>query len=145
MGVITHIASEVDRQEQIQYIYATTRFEISSRATLNRLANRASIETGAGQRTLVAAAYDTVGLDMVWREGPFSTMTPEEKWPDAQDITFEKIPIEKSSEFFDITDIPEDAVPRGRLGDLLLEGINNFRPETVLYVWGIPYEVGGRL
>lgn len=144
MGILTYMSSTVDEDEGVQRIFAITQFAISNRASLNRIAGRATVETGVGQRTLVAAAYDDVGIDLVWREGPFRVMSPEEKWPDAQDITFYSVPVERSSEFFDITDMPKDAIPTGKIADQLLEGIDTLRPEQVMYVWEIPFEVGGR-
>lgn len=144
MGILTSIASTYDEEDQVQRIFAVTRFSINNRSSLNRVAGRAAVETGAGQRTLVAAAYDEVGLDMVWREGPFSVISPEEKWPDAQDIEFHSVEMVRSSSFFDITDIPERAVPRGSLTDRLIEGIPVFDEENVIYIWEVPFDIGGR-
>lgn len=144
MGILTHISDSFDDDRQIQTIFAVTKFEINTRAALNRVAGRAAVMTGVGQRTLVAAAYDELGIDMVWREGPFSVLSPEEKWPDAQDIEFYMVPVERHSEFFDITNIPPEAIPTGTLGDQLHEGIETLRPEEVINVWEIPYDIGGR-
>lgn len=146
MGVITHIASEFDEDEQVQRVFAVTKFGVSTRSALNRVASRASTTTGAGQRTLVASAYDELGLDLVWRDGPLGVVPPEEKWPEAQEIEFHEVSIDRASDFGDITNIPTtgDTIPRGKISDLLLEGIDSFRPEQVMYVWEIPYGVGGR-
>lgn len=144
MGVLTYISSEYDDEKDEQIIYAVTKFGINSRSTLNRIAGRAAVETGVGQRTLVAAAYDKEGIDLVWNKGLGVVISPEEKFPDAQQIEYYSVPVRRSSEFLDITNIREDFVPRGKVGDLLLEGIDTFRPEEVLHVWKIPVEVGGK-
>lgn len=138
MGILTYIGSTVDEDKGVQRVFAVTKFSINSRSSLNRVAGRAATMTGVGQRTLVAAAYDELGIKMAWREGPFSVISPEEKWPKAKEIEFYSVPAERASEFFDITNIPTDAIPRGKLGDQLLEGIDTLRPESVMYVWEIP-------
>jgi len=71
-------------------------------------------------------------------------ISPEEKFTDAKQIEFYSVPVERSSEFLDITNIREDFIPRGKIADLILEEIDTFRPEEVLHVWKIPVEVGGR-
>lgn len=145
MGILTHMSSQFDPDEQVQRIFAITKFAPSNRASLNRVAGRAAVMTGAGQRTLVAAAYDELGIDMVWREGPVSITKLEEKWPDAQDIEFHIEEIDSSSNIGDAFNIPEEAVPRGKIADFLIHGLDVFRPdEHTLMMWEIPYEVGGR-
>jgi len=144
MGILTHISSEYDDSKEVQRIFAVTRFAPSNRSSLNRVASRAAVMTGVGQRTLVAAAYDELDIDMVWRDGPFSTKTPEEKWPDAQVITFHKKDIEVSSSIGDILNIAEEYLPRGKLSDSMYDDIDAFRrDEKILMVWEIPYDVGG--
>lgn len=145
MGILTHISSQFDPDERVQRIFAVTKFAPSQRSSLNRVASRASVVTGTGQRTLVAAAYDELGIDIVWREGPVSIVSPEEKWPDAQQINFHIEEIDEPSEAGDVFNIPDRAIPRGKIGDFLKEGLDVFRPdEKTLMMWEIPYEVGGR-
>lgn len=141
MGIISYIAHEIDEQDQVERVFVVTKFGITNRGALNRVAARAAAGTAAGQRTLVAAAYDEEGIDMVWREGPVSFVTPEEKWPDAQDIKYHSVEMKRSSNFLDITNIPERGIPRGNLADRLIEGIPIFDEESVMHVWEIPYEV----
>lgn len=144
MGVLTYMESDFDEQRQVQRIFAITKFSINNRSSLNRVAGRAAVSTGVGQRTLVAAAYDEVGIDLVYNKGLGVRIPPEEKYEKAQDIEFYSIPAGRSSEFFDITNIPEDKIPSGKLWDRLKLDIGSFREDEVLYVWEIPYEVGGR-
>lgn len=145
MGILTDISREVDEQNQLINIYAVTKFGISSRSALNRVASRAAIGEGVGQRTLVAAAYNEEGIDMVWRDGPASIIDPEEKWPEAKDIEYTSVKIDAASETGDITNIPKEATPRGKLTNLLFEDINEFREGQVLHVWKIPYEIAGEM
>lgn len=145
MGILTHISSQYDPDEQVQRIFAVTRFAPSNRASLNRVASRAAVMTGVGQRTLVAAAYDELGIDMVFREGPVSIVKPEEKYPDAQDIDFHIQDITSASDMGDAFNLPDDAIPRGKIGDFFISGIDSFRPdEKTLMMWEIPQSVGGR-
>lgn len=147
MGILTHMVSDVDEDAQVQRIFAITNTRVSSRSSLNALAGRAAVSTGAGQRTLVAAAYDELDIDMVWRDGMFSTSAPEEKWPDAQEIRYERVDIERASELFDILEVPKtrENVPGAKLMDLVLEGLDVIQPrERELHVWEIPFDVGGR-
>lgn len=144
MGILTYMESTFDDSQQVQRIYAITKFSINNRAALNRIAGRAAISTGVGQRTLVAAAYDELGIDLVYNEGLGVRVPPEEKYEKAKDIEFYSVPAERSSEFFDITNIPKDSIPGGKLWDRLKLDIGSFREGEVLYVWEIPYDVGGR-
>ena len=144
MGILTAIDSTWDTDNNVQRIFAVTKFGISNRSSLNRVAGRAAALTGAGQRTLVAAAYNEEGIDLVWREGPFSIAKPEEKWPEAQDIEYRSEEIESASEFGDILDIPDKFIPGGKFADFFIEGIDVFRPEQVIHIWEIPYSAGGR-
>lgn len=134
MGVLTNIDEDYDDNAQLHRIFITTRFAISSRATLNRIAGRAALGTGVGQRTLVASAYDELGIDLVWNAGLGVAIPPEEKYEKAQDIEFRRLDIKESSQFGDIlTNHLQDAVEFGEFDD-----------EEVLYVWEIPYDVEGR-
>jgi len=147
MGILTDIATEYDEQNEQLIIFAATRFDINTKSALNRLAGRASVGTGVGQRTLVASAYDKLGIDMVWREGPFSTMSPEEKYPKAKKIEYYSVPIDKASNFGDITNIPDSSIPRGKFADALSDAAELISPgdvfndEAVLHIWKIPYSV----
>ena len=144
MGILTHITSDYDDEEQVQRIFATTRFELNSRSALNRVASRAAILTGVGQRTLVASAYDKLGIDLVWRDGPFSTLDPEEKYPKAQKIKFKSQTIEKASNAGDLFGIPQEELPSGKLWDIVAYGTPDETRESIIYMWEIPYEVGGQ-
>lgn len=134
MGVLTNIDDDYDDDAQIHRVFVTTRFAISTRSTLNRIAGRAAVMTGVGQRTLVASAYDELGIDLVWNKGLGFTVPPEEKFEKAQDIEFRRLNIEESSQFGDIlTNHLQDAVEFGEFDD-----------EETLYVWEIPYDVERR-
>lgn len=145
MGILTTIADTYDEEERVQRIFAVTRLDFNNRSAINRVTSRAAVMTGAGQRTLTVAAFDENDIDVVWRDGPVSVTSPEEKFPDAKKINYMKEEIDSASEFGDITNIPDKFIPRGTIGDALVEGIDAFRPdEQFLHVWEIPYEVGGR-
>lgn len=145
MGIITHISDQYDQQQDVQRIFVVTRFAPSNRGTLNRVASRASVMTGAGQRTLVVSAFDELGIDMVWREGPFARVDPTEKWPDAKKIDFHIQEIDSPSTVGDVFQLPGQKLPRGRIRDFISAGLDVFGPgERVLMMWEIPYEVGGR-
>ena len=131
MGIVTDISYQYDDEEQVLRIYAVTRFALSSRASLNRVAGRAVVGHGLGQRTLTIAAYDELGIDMVWREGPFTTVEPEEKFEDAKEITFEYKEIEHASKFGEIL--------TERLQDRL--EFNEFRHGAYMNIWTVPYDV----
>lgn len=145
MGILTHVSSSYDDDLEMQRVFAVTKFAPSNRSSLNRVAGRVVVMTGAGHRSLVSAAYDELGIDMVWRDGPFTVLDPEEKYPDAQKMNFKVVNIEDSSSFGEIAHIPDEAFPRGKLADFFVEGLDVFNPqEKVLMVWEIPKEVGGR-
>jgi len=131
MGILTDVSYQYDDDEQVLRIYAVTRFAISNRASLNRVANRAVVGHGLGQRTLAVAAFDELGIDMVWREGPFTTVEPEEKFEDAGEITFQYKEIEHASKFGEI------------LTERLQERLkfDEFRRGTYMNIWTVPYEV----
>lgn len=134
MGVLTNITEDFDDDAQVHRIFVTTRFAINTRSALNRVAGRAAVTTGVGQRTLVAAAYDELGIDLVWNMGLGVTVPPEEKYEKAKDITFRQLNLEESSQFMDIlTNHLQEAVEYGEFDD-----------EEVLYVWEIPYSVEPR-
>lgn len=142
MGILTHVDLDYNDDEQVITVIAVTKWGISSRAQLNRVAARAATGTGVGQRTLVAAAYEEEGIDLVWNKGLGFTVPLEEKFPDAQKISYYSIPIDRASEFGDITGIEKTRVPGNKLKDLIFEGINYFRdPDSQMHVWEIPYEV----
>lgn len=135
MGILTTIDHNYDDDEQVLRIYAVTSFAPSTRSSLNRMANRAVVgHTGLGQRTLVAAAYDELGIDLVWSEGPFGSKRPEEKFPDAQNIEFESKDVDHAGEFGEIL--------TARLRERVEFG--EFREGEVMNIWTIPYDVMGR-
>lgn len=134
MGIITHISTDYDEDAQEQKIYVRTKFGISTRSALNRVAGRAAVTTGVGQRTLVAAAYDEEGIDLVFREGPFKVLDPEEKFEDAQHIEYQSTSMDSASSLGDV--LPprlQDAVEFGE-----------FREGEQLHIWTVPFEVGGK-
>lgn len=131
MGILTRIDDEWDEEAQVHRIFAATKFGISSRGSLNRVASRAAVMTGVGQRTLVAAAYDVEGIDLVWSKGLGVVVDPEEKYEKAKEINYRSIPIEQASEIGDILPIWfRDALEFGEFG----EG-------EVLHIWEIPFEI----
>ena len=131
MGIITTIDYEYDDDEQVLRIFAVTRFRLSTRSMLNRVASRAVVGHSVGQRSLAVSAFDEAGIDVVWREGPFRVIDPEEKFEKAQDIEFEMKEIEHASEFGDIL--------TARLEERAK--FDEFRNGSYLSVWTVPYEV----
>lgn len=142
MGILTHIDVDYDDDKQLVTVYCVTKWGISSRAQLNRVAGRASTSAGVGQRNLVAAAYREHDIDLVWNKGLGFTVPLEEKFPDSQKIEYHSFKIDRASEFGDITGIEKTRVPGSKLRDLIFEGINSFRdPDATLHIWEVPYEI----
>jgi hypothetical protein len=134
MGILTNISYEYDDDKQELRIYAVTRFAPSQRSSINRVAGRAVVgHPDLGQRTLVAAANEELGLDLVWSEGPFGSKPIEEKYPDSQKIEFSSNEIEHTSDFGEVL--------TARLQDRVDFG--EFRKGSVLNIWTVPYEVMG--
>jgi hypothetical protein len=144
MGVLTNISVHNDEENEQIVITAITRFQIAKRPTLNRVANRASVGEGVGQRTLVAAAYDELGIDLVWSEGPFGSKKPEEKYPDAKKIEFYQMPIDRASDFGDITGVDPERLGMTKIIDLINEWVKPPSPDAYINVWKIPYELTNR-
>lgn len=134
MGVLTDIRFEVDEDEQVLRVFARTKFGISTRANLNRVASRASTSLAVGQRDLVASAYDEEGIELAWREGPFGLVKPEEKFENAKEIEYRSVPMDTVSDFGDILEI----LPV-RLKDTV--EFEEFREGEVLHVWEIPTDL----
>lgn len=135
MGVLTDISRDTDEEKGIVKIYAVTKFGINTKSQLNRVAGRAAVGHGIGQRSLVASAYDELGIDMVYKEGPFNIISPEEKYEEAKQIEYTQQEIEtidNSSDFFEmLTPRLQDRV---RFGE--------FRsPDAVLHVWKVPLDL----
>lgn len=135
MGILTDIETEVDEDEGVRRVFATTKWGIHRRSQLNRVAGRAAVGTGTGQRSLVAAAYDEEDIDMVWKEGPFNVIAPEEKFEDAKKINYysrEVDTIDNSSDFFEmLTPRLQDMVKFGEIRS----------PDAVMHVWEIPLDL----
>lgn len=129
MGILTKIHTEFDDDEQTIRVICITRFGITTRGSLNRVAGRASNAVGVGQRSLVAAAYDEHGIDLVWNDG-LRRMAPEEKFDAAQDIEYTTFSIDKASRF-------EDLLPP-RIQDYVDFG--NITGEEHVHIWEIPYK-----
>lgn len=142
MGILTDISVQYDDDQEVQRIYAVTKFGINNRTQLNRVAGRAAVGEGVGQRSLVSAAYAEEGIDLVWREGPFTTLKPEEKYPQAKEINYKSYEIDQLSELGDIAGM----VKRDYLPGWLLDKIEfgEFREGNTLHIWEIPYHIIGR-
>lgn len=134
MGIITDVQSNYDEGRGVQRVFVRTKFGINNRSALNRVASRATVVTGVGQRSLVAAAYDEEGISLVWNDGPFGRLAPEDKFEDAKEIDYKSIPMERASELGDI--FP------GYLQEAIEFG--EFMEGEILHVWTIPFDVGGR-
>jgi len=135
MGILTHISREIDEENNIQRVYAITKFGINQRSQLNRVANRATFNSGVGQRSLVAAAYDHEGIEMVWRQSPFNAIQPEEKFEDAKqiDYTSQRIDtIDNTSDLFEmLTPRLQDRVNFGEFRS----------PDATLHIWEVPFNL----
>lgn len=131
MGILTNISEEYDDRAEVQRIFAVTKFSINTRSSLNRVAGRAAAGSGVGQRTLVSAAYGELGIDLVFKRGLFDVVDPEEEYEDAKKINFKSVEMESASKFGDIL--------TARLQDRV--EFENYRPDSVLNIWEIPYEV----
>lgn len=142
MGILTDIGTEYDDENEQIIITAVTRFSISTRGALNRVAGRASTGVGVGQRTLVASAYDDLGIDLVWNKG-VGRVAPEREFPEAQEIEYSTFTMDKASEFGDIVDVPIDKIPVMGLRDHIGEGIRIYDDESQVHIWQIPYETAG--
>lgn len=135
MGILTDVSVDVDEDEGVRRVYAVTKWGINMRPQLNRVAGRVTLEAGVGQRTLVSAAYDTEGIDMVWKEGPFKVIAPEDKYPDAKKINYmskEIDSIDMSSDLFEmLTPRLQDRVNFGEFRS----------PDATLHIWEIPLDL----
>lgn len=134
MGIITSIYEELDREEQAARVYIITSGNVSTRAALNRVAGRAAVYKGMGQRDLVAAAYDKLGIDLVWNDGPFSTLLPEEKFPDAKKINYQFWEVESMGQ-------PLGFFPPSLKDKLQFDVL---RGNEYLHMWEVPFEVMNR-
>ena len=141
MGILAHISRSYDEQSGKEVIFVVTNGDLNSRANLNRAAARAAVGTSYGQRELAAAAMrDRDDFNMVWREGPFSVVDLDQKFPGAKDIEYETFEPEDTYNLLSITNIPED-VFRGagsQIADAVLEGIEVFRPGQRVHIWKVP-------
>lgn len=131
MGILTTITTDVDEDDGVKRVYAITKFGINNRTQLNRVASRAAVGEGVGQRSLVAAAYDEEGIDLVWTEGPFGSVAPEDKFEDAKKIEYRSSPMESASELGDI--LPP------KIKDMVT--FENYREGNTLHVWEIPLDL----
>jgi len=139
MGIINHIASSYDEQSEKEIVFVITNLDLSSRANLNRAASRAAVGTSYGQRELAAAAMEERDdFDMVFREGPFSVVDITDKFPKSKDIEYNTFTPEETYNLLSITNIPKDAIPRGRISDIVIEGIESLRPNQRVHIWKIP-------
>lgn len=135
MGVITTVDREVDEEARVTRLIAVTKWDINTVSALNRVAGRMAIGEGVGQRTLVASAYDELGLDLVWNKGLGITVPPEEKYPDAKKINYTRKTIDQIDNTSDIYNL---------LTAQLRERVDfgEFRsPEYVMHVWEVPFDL----
>lgn len=131
MGIIARISSDVDENAGVTRVFIITELDISTRASLNRVAARASAHASVSQRALVAAAYEELGIDLVWAEGPVK-MSPEERFPAAKEIEYKNVPVEKPGPL-------EDIVPKRLRDDLRFR---KWMGGEVLHMWEIPFDLG---
>lgn len=130
MGIITYINRDIDFDDEVTRVFAITKFGIQTRAALNRVASRITIETGLGQRTLVAAAYKEEDIDLVWNDG-LRRVAPENKYEKAQDINYMSTSMDSASELGDILPV--------RLAEMVEFG--EYGEGEVLHMWEIPFSV----
>lgn len=133
MGVITTVVKDWDN-EMIEVV-VITRFAVARRPTLNRVANRASVGVGVGQRTLVAAAYDELGIDLVWNKGLGFTEKPEEKFPKAKEIEYEQTMAKDLPN--NVEDLFRFAVPT-QVREMVDFGLREKDEEKQIHIFRIP-------
>lgn len=136
MGVVTTVVKDYD-DEMIEVV-VITRFAVARRPTLNRMANRASVGVGIGQRTLVASAYDELGMDLVWNKGLGFTEAPEEKYPKAKEIEFKQIEAKDLPN--NVEDLFRFAVPV-QVREMVDFGLREKDEEKQIHIWRIPTSV----
>lgn len=119
MGLITTVTDEYNEDERIHKVTVRTKGGISRLTELNRVAGRAALKTGIGQRTLVAAAAEEENIDIVWEQGQFERDIFM-AFPDAKNISYESFKVTHDQRGF-------------LLGD-----------EGVLHVWKIPFNLDPR-
>lgn len=135
MGIITTVSEDIDEDEGVRRVFVVTSGNINTRSALNRVSSRASLGTGVGQRVLVAAAYKELGIDLVWSEGPFSSLAPEEKYEDAKRIDYKTMELEQIGIGSQITEM---------MPTYLKERVefDEFHPRsTHLHMWEIPLDL----
>lgn len=134
MGILTTLDTDLDEEEGVRRVFAITKWGIGTRTQLNRLAGRASVSAGVGQRTLVAAAYKKEGIDLAWSMGLGRSVAPEEKFTDAKRINYYSEEMDTVSNVGDVYTILTDS-----LRDMVDFG--NYREEETLHVWEIPLDL----
>lgn len=136
MSILTKVTTDIDEQDGVMRVYAFTKFNIADRSSLNRVAGRVAIETNVGQRTLVSAAYDELGIDLVWSEGFLGSIAPEDKYEDAKKINFMTEEVENMDNGSDIYD-----AFTARLQEEFDYGELIFNRNYVVNIWEIPLDL----
>ena len=135
MGILTHVSREVDEESNVRRVYVVTKSGISQRSQLNRVAGRCTFQSGVGQRSLVAAAYDSEDIEMAWKRGPLDVIAPEEKYERAKQIEYMSQRIDTID---NTSDLFQMLTPR-------LQGRVKFgefqSPDATLHVWEVPFSL----